>query len=443
MILLKYKGGFMPQQQRIIPISAALLSLSVISHSALADITKDVEDALGFYHQGKNGAVKVDLNYRYENVNQDNVTNPLLNGRALPASRQPKTANANTVRLRLGLLSPVFYGLQGYAEYEGVYAMQSDYNSTLNGKSEFSTIADPYENEVSQLWLSYAGIPDTVIKGGRQRIKLDDDRFIGNVGWRQLEQTYDSVLITHKNQQLPGLTINVGYIGNVKTFTSTTENINAPLLNVNYKLGNYGNLVGYGYWLGYTEPENYAKSSQTYGLRLTNFQKPGDTLKISDNYGLVYTAEWSIQRDYVNSPQNYTVNRYNLMGGFTAYNFTFQGAMEQLDGVGQNKTFITPLGTNHAFQGWADLFLVTPKDGIRDVFGTVIATLDQGSVNLTGVYHEFYDDTGNIHYGNEWDFLATKKFGKHYSLLAKYAYYNADQYSTDTQKIWVQGNISF
>lgn len=433
----------MPQQQRIIPISAALLSLSVISHSALADITKDVEDALGFYHQGKNGAVKVDLNYRYENVNQDNVTNPLLNGRALPASRQPKTANANTVRLRLGLLSPVFYGLQGYAEYEGVYAMQSDYNSTLNGKSEFSTIADPYENEVSQLWLSYAGIPDTVIKGGRQRIKLDDDRFIGNVGWRQLEQTYDSVLITHKNQQLPGLTINVGYIGNVKTFTSTTENINAPLLNVNYKLGNYGNLVGYGYWLGYTEPENYAKSSQTYGLRLTNFQKPGDTLKISDNYGLVYTAEWSIQRDYVNSPQNYTVNRYNLMGGFTAYNFTFQGAMEQLDGVGQNKTFITPLGTNHAFQGWADLFLVTPKDGIRDVFGTVIATLDQGSVNLTGVYHEFYDDTGNIHYGNEWDFLATKKFGKHYSLLAKYAYYNADQYSTDTQKIWVQGNISF
>jgi hypothetical protein len=28
-------------------------------------------------------------------------------------------------------------------------------------------------------------------------------------------------------------------------------------------------------------------------------------------------------------------------------------------------------------------------------------------------------------------------------LLAKYAYYNADQYSTDTQKIWVQGNISF
>jgi hypothetical protein len=417
--------------------------LSVISHSALADVTKEVEDALNFYHYGKNGAVKIDLNYRYENVNQDIVPNPLLNGRPLANAQQPATANANTVRLRVGLLSPVFYGLQGYAEYEGVYAMQSDYNSTLNGKSGFSTIADPYKNEVSQLWLSYAGIPDTLIKGGRQRIKFDDDRFIGNVGWRQLEQTYDSVLITHNNQQLFGLTVNVGYIGNVKTFTSTTENINAPILNLNYKLGDYGNLVGYGYWLGYTEPENFAKSNQTYGLRVTNYQKPGDSLKISDNYGLVYTAEWSIQKDYINSPQNYTVNRYNLMGGFTAYNFTFQGAMEQLDGVAPNKTFITPLGTNHAFQGWADLFLVTPKDGIRDLFGTVVATFDQGNVAVTGVYHDFYDDTGSIHYGNEWDFMASKKFGKHYTLLAKYAYYNADQYSTDTQKIWVQGNISF
>jgi hypothetical protein len=427
----------MPKQKRKIQLSAGLLALTVVSSSVIADdVTKSLEDALKF---GNGGVVKFDLNYRYENVNQDNVRNPALNGS--PAKTQPRTANANTARLRLGLLSPVFHGLQAYAEYEGVYAMQSDYNSTRNGKTGYSTIADPYENELDQLWLSYAGVPDTLIKGGRQRIKFDDDRFIGNVGWRQLEQTYDSALITNKS--IKNLAINVGYIGNVKTFTSTNANINAPILNVNYKLGNYGNLVGYGYWLGYTQQANYASSNQTYGLRFTNYQKPGDSLKVSDNYGLLYTAEWSIQSDYQNSPQHYTVNRYNLMGGFTAYMFSFQGAMEQLDGVGQNKAFITPLGTNHAFQGWADIFLVTPKDGIRDVFATVATTLDKGEVTLTGVYHDFYDDTGNIHYGNEWDFSALKKFGKHYSVLAKYAYYNADHYSTDTQKIWLQGNVNF
>jgi hypothetical protein len=433
----------MPQQQRKIPFSAALLSLSVVSQSAVADITKEVEDALNFYHYGKNGAIKIDLNYRYENVNQDNVRVPPLRGIPLPAARQPDTANANTVRLRLGLLSPVFHGLQGYAEYQGLYAMQSDYNSTRNDKTGYSVIADPYENELDQLWISYAGIPDTVIKGGRQVIQLDDQRFIGNVGWRQLQQTFDSVLITHNNQQLFGLTVNAGYIGRAKTITATTDGLTAPILNVNYKLGDYGNMVGYAYWLDFTDPDVYFKSNQSYGLRFTNFLKPGDSLKLSDNYGLVYTAEWSIQSDYQNSPRNYTVNRYNLMGGFTAYNFTLQGAMEQLDGVGQNQTFQTPLGTNFAFQGWADQFLITPNDGIRDVFGTIISTLDRGDVTLMGVYHNFYDDTGNIHYGKEWDFRAIKKFGKHYSLLAQYAYYDADQYSTDTQKIWIQGNINF
>lgn len=408
-------------------VSTTLLALSVASAPAsAANLTKSVEDALNFYHYGHNGAVKFDLNYRYENVNQDK------------GPGNPKTANANTARLRLGLLSPVFHGLQGYVEYEGNYVLQSDYNNGLGNKPGFSTVADPDENELNQLWISYAGIPDTLIKGGRQRIKLDDDRFIGNVGWRQLETTFDSVLITHNNQTLFGLTVNAGYIGNVNTFTGTTENINAPILNINYKVGDYGNLIGYGYWLDYTERENYAKSNQTYGLRFNGKSA------INDKLTALYTAEWSFQKDYQHSPTDYEADRFNLMGGLTAFNMvTVQGAMEQLNGFGANKRFLTPLGTNHAFQGWADQFLVTPNDGIRDVFGTLSASLDRGSLVLTGVFHDFTDDTGQIHYGKEWDFLAVKKFGKHYSLLAKYAYYDADRFSTDTQKIWVQGNISF
>ncbi|MCX7097661.1 MAG: alginate export family protein [Methylococcales bacterium] len=428
-------------QQKIIPFSAALLSLSVASLSAHAGVTQQVEDALNFYHYGKNGAIKFDLNYRYENVNQDNAVGPT--GAPLPSAKQPDTANANTARLRLGLLSPTLFGVQGYAEYEGNLAMQEDYNSTRNNNTGYSIVADPQKSELNQLWLSFAGIPDTIIKGGRQRIKFDDDRYIGNVGWRQMEQTYDSVLVTHNNQQLFGLTINAGYIGNVQTFTATNEHIAAPILNISYKAGDYGNVIGYGYWLNYTEKENYEKSNQTYGLRFSNYLKPGDTLKLSDNYGLVYTAEWAYQANYGHGPTNYSADRINVMGGFTAYNFTFQGAMEQLDGSGKNKHFDTPLGTNHAFQGWADLFLTTPDNGVRDVFGTVVSSLDRGNLILTGVYHDFSDDTGQIHYGKEWDFMALMKFGKHYSVLAKYAYYDADKFNTDTQKIWVQGNINF
>lgn len=406
-----------------------LLSLTIgATNTAIADYNKTIEDALKI---GKDGAVKADINYRFENFDEK------------AGAGSPKTANENSIRTRLGILSPTFYGVQGFVEYEGTHALQSDYNNARGHNTGFSTIADPAYNELNQLWLSYAGIPDTLIKGGRQRINLDDNRFIGNVIWRQMETTFDAALITNKS--LPNTTINAGYIGNVQTFTATNENINAPILNVNYKLGDYGSVSGYGYWLDYTDPSAAIrnKSNQTLGLRLN-----GATPKLYTNYNLLYTAEWGIQQDYGHQTVAYEANRYNVMGGFNAYFLTFQGAMEQLNGDGVH-AFITPLGTNHMFQGWADLFAgTTPVDGLRDVFGTVSAKLLDDSLTLSGIYHDFTDDTGNKAYGKEWDFQALQKFGKHYSVLAKYAYFDDagskfSPHATDTQKIWVQGNINF
>jgi len=407
-------------------LTVAFFTSLIAANPAAADYDKTIEDALKF---GDGGAIKFDANYRWENVDQD---------------LGKKTANANTIRTRIGVLSPKFHGFQGFAEYEGTHALQADYNDGRGNKPTFSNIADPAQNELNQLWISYSNF-DTIVKGGRQRIAFDDQRFIGSVPWRQMETTFDSVLAT--NTSLKNLTVNAGYIGNVQTFISTTENINAPILNVNYKLGDYGNVIGYGYWLDYTDQSIAIrnKSNQTFGLRLN-----GATPKFYEHYSLLYTAEWSIQQDYGHRAVAYEANRYNVMGGFTAYFLNFQGAMEQLNG-NANGQFNTPLGTNHAFQGWADLFATgTPVNGVRDVFGTVSAKVWDDSLTLSGVHHDYSDDTGQQHYGDEWDFQAVKKFGKHYSVLAKYASYNADRNdgyapagNTDTQKIWLQGNINF
>lgn len=309
------------------------------------------------------------------------------------------------------------------------------------------TIPDPNRSELNQLWISYAGIPNTVIKGGRQHIEFDDQRFIGGVPWRQLENSFDAVMITNKS--IPNLTINAGYLGNIQNVLSNNEYVDAPIFNFNYKLGDYGSLVGYGYLLDYIETENYWKSGQTFGIRLN-----GATPKFWDNYKLLYTLEWSNQQDYGHRTSYYDVDRLNFMGGFSAYFLTFQGAMEQLNGNangGTARAFYTPMGANHLFQGWADIFAgKTPDSGIRDIFATVSAKFMEDSLTLSGIYHTYSDDTGQLNYGDEWNFLVVKKFGKHYSVLAKYAYYNAgsdaaygNALSVDTQKIWVQGNINF
>lgn len=406
--------------------SAAVLSpvYTPVTPPASYGFDKPVENALKLNHYGHYGQFKFDLRYRYEHVDDEG---PLLN------------ANANTLRLRAGYLTPEFYGFQGFAEYEGLAAMQEDYNSTRNGLTQYSTVVDPDKSELNQLWISYKGIPDTNIIGGRQRIIMDDHRFIGNVGWRQMEQTFDGAIVVNKS--IPNLSATAGYIGNVQTINSTTDVMTTPFVNLNYAVGDYGNMIGYAYWLDYDDPAKYARSSQSYGLRFAGSKK------IDQNFGVIYTAEWSTQSDYRHNPNNYRANRYNLMGGVTAFGVTVSGAMEQLNGgspltnTNGANAFQTPLGTNHAFQGWADKFLTTPGAGIRDVF-TTLSTQVYG-VNAAFVYHSFKDDTGNVNYGDEYDFLVTKKFGQHYQLLAKYAYYNADRFSTDTQKVWVEGSISF
>ena len=400
--------------------SVAFLAVSA-SPMASAGVNETIENALKFgQDDAKYGQIKMDLNYRYE---QDDSKAP-----------NNDKGDASTIRMRLGYLTPEFYALQGYAEYETNQDFGANtYNSSRNGKTGYETIVDPQEHELNQLWLSYKGISDTEVKVGRQRIKLDNDRFIGNVGWRQLEMTYDSVLVT--NQSLPNTTVKVGYINQAQTIHSYVQAMQTPFVNVAYNFNGYGKLTGYSYLIDNNEAHN--RSNQTYGLFFV-----GET-QVTDEVDALYRMEYAFQKDYEQNPNQYEVDYYHLFGGARVYGVTLKAGMEQLGGTGTQQAFQTPLATGHAFNGWADQFLATPKDGLRDVYAEISGKLM--GVKLMGVYHDFADDTGSMDYGKEWDFLAVKKFGKHYSLLAKYAYFDADTASGkfDTQNFWLQAGVSF
>jgi len=402
--------------------SIAILAISSTSQNASAGITESIENALKFGQaDAKYGQIKFDLRYRYENANTVDTTK--------------ETANADTLRWRIGYLTPKFAGLQAYAEYEGNQdVFTNNYDSKRNNKTQYDVIADPQQHELNQLWFTYTGIADTEVKVGRQRIKIDNDRFIGNVGWRQMEQTFDAVTVSNKS--LPNTTVHAGYIINARDIFSKENDMDSQFVNIGYDIDGLGKLSGYTYLIDFQEaPSQNGNSTQTYGFRFDG------GYKLTDKVEALYTAEYAIQKDLADNPLNYEVDYINVMGGISAYGVTLKAAMEQLGGQ-EGKGFDTPLATKHAFQGWADIFLgATPADGVRDT-NVSLATKIKG-VKLMGVYHDFDDDTGSIDYGQEYDFVVAKKFGKHYSLLAKYAYYDANTFSTDTQKFWIQGGISY
>ena len=52
--------------------------------------------------------------------------------------------------------------------------------------------------------------------------------------------------------------------------------------------------------------------------------------------------------------------------------------------------FRTPLATLHAFNGWADLFLDTPPDGLSDIY--VRGGLDIAKWVIDARFHSFRSD---------------------------------------------------
>lgn len=405
------------------------------------------------------GTTSANLQYRYEHVDT--------------AAATANQAKAHTARLRLGYATGNFVGFGAMVEAESVQALGSkQYDSRARGQSAngYAVVADPDSNEINQAYLSYAGIPRTVLKWGRQRIKLDNDRFIGNVGWRQNEQTYDGVTIV--NTSLPATTVTAGYISNVNRVFSDSaaaptsgaaggnHKMQSTIVNASYKGWRVGELSGYAYLLDYdTASAVLANTSDTYGLRFKGSASLGSTK-------LLYTLEVASQSDGSNNPVSYRARYTLLEGGIDLHGVVFKlghevlgsdrGARTKSSGaaVASGKSFSTPLATLHAFNGWADMFLATPAQGLRDLY--VSAESKVGGFNLGAVYHDYRAANTNAvlsadDLGSEWNVVASKAFGKHYAVGVKYARYRAEgtpattfgAANVDTEKAWLWGELKF
>lgn len=379
----------------------------------------DIGDAL------TKGKTSLDLRYRFELVSQDG---------------KEKDAAASTFRLRLGYTTGKFYDFNLHAEMETIQAIgRVNYDSTDNSKVEYPIVADAEDTELNQLFLDYTGVPNTVFRLGRQRIKIDNDRFIGNVGWRQNEQTYDAFQII--NTSISNLTVTLAYITNVNRIfgehhsTLSDINMNTGILNFRYDFL-LGSLSAYGYFLD--NKDSPAGSHRTLGLRFTGSHNFSGSTKA------LYTLEHAVQNEYKNGVDLIGASYYLVELGLAWNNLTVKGGYEVLGSEGIIG-FATPLATLHAFNGWADKFLSTPREGLIDLYFQLDYKLKARGrpLVLRMVYHEFDSDHAGISYGTEIDFQLLYTLGKNSSLILKYAGYSADEFASNTTKFWTGFQYKF
>lgn len=383
------------------------------------------------------GKPSLNLRYRYENVDQEGFS---------------RRAAASTLRTQLGYQAGDFHGLSAFLQFEDVHVIGGErYNSTINGLTQYPVVADPESNEINQAYLSYQGLPSTALKYGRQSIVYDNQRFIGNVGWRQNEQTYDAFSL--KNTSLPSTTLAYAHISNVNRIfgekhpTQSDLGMKSDMINAAYTGFKAGKIVGYGYWLDYDRGQTIpvTASNKTLGLRF-------DGSYPLTPFKLLYTAEYANQSDYKGGASSVDADYGFAMLGIDRGGVQVKLNYEVLGGDGVYG-FATPLATLHAFNGWADKFINTPRDGIRDAFFSVGGSV--WGINFLAAYHDFSSDHLSYNYGTEWDLVASKKVAKNLTLTAKYATYNGDANATnvarnasaalakDVDKLWLQAELQF
>ena len=230
--------------------------------------------------------------------------------------------------------------------------------------------------ELNQAWIAYSYTNLLTTKVGQQVINLDNQRFVGDVGWRQNDQTFQAATIGVT--PLADLNLYYGYVwevervfGNVDGLPPANQNFDSSshLIQAAYSGWKYGRFVGYSYLLDLSNAAGNNNSCATYGGYFAG-QAP-----INDKVSVDYRAEYAYQTDYAESALNYDANYYNFEAGLSMKPVAFGGGYEVLgsgsnSGTGGGRTgFKTPLATGHAFNGWDDVFLSTPANGLQDCYG--------------------------------------------------------------------------
>jgi hypothetical protein len=386
--------------------------------AALGSSTVFADDVDTLLSAARSSKPLVDVRLRLENVEQDGIS---------------EEADAVTLRARLGFETGKFWDTALLAETELLAPLQDHYNSTTNGHTGFPVVNDPESYEINRFQLANKSIPGATIIAGRQRVLLDDERFISRVGWRQNEQTFDAVHVI--NQSVPKLTLDATYFNQVNRVLGKESALgryhgDSYLANVGYQTP-IGSLVGFGYWLDLEEAPR--DSSRTLGMRLSG-------KRTVSSLELAYLASYATQQEYAGNPLRYDEDLYvfELVG--TLREVSLGAGVETLDGDGV-KGFATPLATLHKFLGWADKFGVTPPNGLEHRYATLgFARKSVGFIDTLGatlVYHRFDSSRLNIDYGSEIDLQLQGRW-RHVTCLIKYADYNAHAFATDTRKYWLQ-----
>ncbi|UTW49451.1 alginate export family protein [Bacterioplanoides sp. SCSIO 12839] len=430
-LLKTYKASLLS-----VAVSAAFLSSNNVYAANAGDVADQAGNVKDFLTAGE---VLADFRLRYEENSDEFIS-------------QRKNATALTLRSRIGYETASLAGFKLLLEGEDITAVVDDYSPENN---DFDPVLDPEATEWNRVQLSYENQGFSAVLG-RQRIELDNERFIGNNDWRQNERTFDAARVGY---EIDGWNLQYIYIDQVNTQLSSELDADDHLFNISYSGLALGKVAAYAYSLNGEEEidnSNSVYSSDTYGAYL-------DGKNDSDSMSFTYRFEYAVQtfeyNDRGDVDTDYVLAEAGLLFSGVTTKVGFEGTYGP-DGFDQNNSvaFATPYGSNHEFNGWSDKLNYVGNDGLEDVYISVSGYA--GPVKLIAVYHDYDYADDNTSLGRELNLMAEAQVNDNVTAGLKYAGFstaeaykiegdpdvedlNFEDASRDTNKFWLWVGVQF
>ena len=157
-------------------------------------------------------------------------------------------------------------------------------------------------------------------------------------------------------------------------------------------------------------------------------------------------AEIARQTDYRRNTRDFTLTYALLRPSIHYQDTTLFAGVEFLEGNGVNAVQ-TPLATLHRHNGWADVFNVTPANGLRDIHVRYLQELpDFGPIKSPRLdlrLHHFTSDSGAVTYGTEYNADFNVSVMGYATVGLRWARYNAKRFASDTEKFWLYVETRF
>jgi hypothetical protein len=282
---------------------------------------------------------------------------------------------------------------------------------------------------------------------GRQRINLDNQRFVGGNGFWQNEQTFDALFSQFKLASNSRFTYS--YIANAnRIFGEDADKNNPgrgplpsgitpprpPAFYGDHEQHTHLTHVEWNEW-DYTRVTAYAH-------RMENLDMPAAS---NATYGASYSVNYKIDRvKYRVQLEAAQQDRFDLGRNQLPYYLVDAGIgintvelIARYEVLGENGgvAFITPLGSNHKFEGWAGVIGNTPNTGVRTASLGVLWRASP--IRLETHYLFFKDDVRGQAIGEEWDVdIAFRPIRKH-NLSLRLAHFEPDNNSGAIRKVFL------